>query len=105
MPLSTSACLSHLVTCACAPRRCPHAGDSPYGLQSAVGNVWQYTDEFHDAHTRAVVVVGGSNYRPSGSKWYFPQAARLDLHNKYDLFGPSYERAGTLGFRCAQDAA
>ena len=69
-----------------------------------VGNVWQYTDEFQDAHTRAVMLRGGSNYLPSGSKWYFPQAQRNDQHEKYFLMGGSYERAGALGFRCAQDA-
>jgi len=80
-------------------------GDSPYGVGALVGHVWQYTDEFKDEHTRAVLLRGGSNYRPSGSSWYFPQAQRLDQHNKYMLMGGSYERAGTLGFRCVQDAS
>ena len=63
------------------------------------------TDEFHDAHTRALMIRGGSNYRPLGSHWYFPQAKPLDQHEKYFLMDDSYERAGTLGFRCVQDAA
>eukprot|EP01052_Picozoa_sp_SAG31_P019027 SAG31_NODE_1371_length_8605_cov_20.357630_4_plen_428_part_00 len=46
------------------------AGDSLYGLQSMVGNVWQYTDAYADGHTRSVILRGGSNYRPSGSGWY-----------------------------------
>ena len=37
------------------------AGNSPFGLVDMVGNVWQFTDEFSDAHTRAVVLRGGSN--------------------------------------------
>ena len=44
-------------------------------------------DEFQDDHTRAVVVRGSSNYRPNGSKWYFPPALELNKHNKYFLMG------------------
>jgi hypothetical protein len=64
----------------------------------------RYTDEFTDAHTRAVLLRGGSNYRPAGSLWYFPQAVELGTHNKYFLMSDSYERAGTIGFRCVTDA-
>jgi len=80
------------------------AGDSPFGMSDIVGNVWQYTDEFQDAHTRSVILKGGSNYRPSGSFWYFPQALELNKHNKYMLMDESTERAGTIGFRCLADA-
>lgn len=79
-------------------------GASPYGVLDMVGNVWHYTDEVVDDHTRAVITVGGSNYYPQGSMWYFPQAKQLNTHNKYFLMDHSYERAGTLGFRCAADA-
>lgn len=80
------------------------AGDSPFGVSDLVGNVWQYTSEFQDDHTRAVVLMGGSNYRPSGSMWYFPQAKPLNTHEKYFLMDDRYERAGTIGFRCVVDA-
>lgn len=80
-------------------------GDSPFGISDLVGNVWQYTDEFTDEHTRAVILRGGSNYRPTGSDWYFPQALELNTHNKYFLMDDRYERAGTVGFRCVKDAA
>jgi len=79
-------------------------GDSVFGVSDLVGNVWQYTDEFQDDHTRAVILRGGSNYRPEGSNWYFPQALELDEHQKYFLFNERYERAGTIGFRCVVDA-
>ena len=69
-----------------------------------VGTVWQYTDEFYDEHTRFVILRGGSNYRPSGSNWYFPNQPELNTHNKYFLMSASYERAGTIGVRCVVDA-
>lgn len=78
-------------------------GDSPFGVSDLVGNVWQFTNEFHDDHTRFVILRGGSNYRPSGSKWYFPNQIELNTYNKYFLFSDSYERAATIGVRCVKD--
>ena len=79
-------------------------GASPFGVMDMTGNVWQWTDEFQDEHTRAAILRGGGYYRPAGSRWYFPSAYRLDEHGKYLLIGPSKDRAGTLGFRCVKDA-
>jgi iron(II)-dependent oxidoreductase len=79
-------------------------GASPFGVMDLVGNVWQWTDEYVDEHTRAAILRGGSYYQPQGSGWYFPQAYRLDEHGKYLLMAPSIDRAGTIGFRCAADA-
>jgi formylglycine-generating enzyme required for sulfatase activity len=107
------------------------SGASPFHVQDLVGSVWQYTTEFQDNHTRSVVLRGGSNYCPwradalannhvpgsydpttgknlshpyGGSHWYFRPTFRLDNYNKYFVMSGSYERAGTIGFRCVADA-
>jgi len=79
-------------------------GASPFGVMDMVGNVWQWTEEFQDEHTRAGILRGGSYYQPQGSIWYFPQAYKLNQHGKLLLMAPSMDRSGALGFRCVQDA-
>ena len=81
------------------------AGASAFGVLDLVGNVWQWTDEYHDEHTRGAVLRGGSSYQPQTSHWYFPQAYRLDQHGKYLLMAPSKDRSGCIGFRCVVDAS
>ena len=80
------------------------SGASVFGVMDLVGNIWQWTDEFVDEHTRSGILKGGSYYQPQGSIWYFPQAYRLNEHGKLLLMAPSYDRSGTVGFRCIEDA-
>ena len=80
------------------------AGASPYGVMDLIGNVWQWTDEYTDDHTRAGIVRGGEYYEPQGSIWYFPEAYRNDEHGKLLLMAPGYDRSGGVGFRCVVDA-
>ena len=47
-------------------------GASAFGVMDLVGNVWQWTDEFVDEHTRAAILKGGSYYQPQGSTLVFP---------------------------------
>ena len=75
-----------------------------------IGNAWEFTDEFQDEHTRAVLTRGGSHYDPvvdAASHWYYPNGPNMRQltgpHGKYMLISDSYDRAGTVGFRCAAD--
>jgi len=79
------------------------SGASVYGVEDLVGNVYQWTNEFIDDHTRAALVRGGNYYHPQGSGWYFRESYELYKHGKYLLMAPSIDRSKGIGFRCVAD--
>lgn len=82
-------------------------GKNPYGLMDLVGNVWQMTsDEYDNGAYYFSLIRGGSFYNPTSSWWYVkggPQS--LDKNQMYLLVGPGFDRATTVGFRCAKDVS
>jgi hypothetical protein len=75
-------------------------------LQAWLSDVRHWRDERRiRTHTRGAILRGGNNYQPQGSIWYFPEAYRNDQHSKLLLMAPSYDRSGTIGFRCVMDMA
>ncbi len=89
-------------------------GASALGLLDLVGNVWQLTDSYCDGLTCAVVLRGGSLYRPlltnnTGMLWppsagYVPQALSLTQHLRAPYADDSGQRSAYVGFRCALDS-
>lgn len=76
---------------------------SAFGVMDLIGNVWQWTDEYTDDHTRFAILKGGSYFSAQTSGWYFPQAQELNKYGKYLLMAPGIDRARTIGFRCIAD--
>jgi iron(II)-dependent oxidoreductase len=79
------------------------AGASPFGVTDLAGNIWQWTDEYRDEHSRTAILKGSSYFHAQTSGWYFPPALELNKYGKYLLMAPSLDRARTIGFRCVMD--
>ena len=79
-------------------------GASPFGVMDLVGNVWQWTDEFEDEHTRAAHPARRQLLSAARFHLVFPQAYETIEHGKLLLMAPGLDRSGGVGFRCVQDA-
>jgi gamma-glutamyl hercynylcysteine S-oxide synthase len=80
-------------------------GQSPFGAQDMVGNVWQMTgDIYFNGSNYIGIIRGGSYYKPDSSWWYLqggPQT--LDKTQILLMVSPGFDRSATVGFRCAKD--
>jgi formylglycine-generating enzyme required for sulfatase activity len=83
---------------------------SPFGVQDGMGLVWQWTNEFQDFRNGVALIRGGSYWIAQGSDWYPKNniqdatTTTLRTHNMLRLMDASYDRHGTVGFRCVQDS-
>jgi formylglycine-generating enzyme required for sulfatase activity len=80
-------------------------GVSPYGAFDMVGNVWQMTnDQYFNGTSYFTIIRGGSYYRPESSWWYIQGGPQpLDRTQLMLMVSPGFDRAATVGFRCAKD--
>lgn len=95
---------------------------SPLGIFDLVGLVWHLTDSiFFDEFTTAVILRGGSLYRPIAAMpsslpelgplpsnnvtLYAPQALSLFKHLRLPFITDAGQRNGFTGFRCVADSA
>ncbi len=82
-------------------------GQSPYGANDMVGNVWQMTNDLYFNGTNYFMVIrGGSYYKPESSRWYIKGGPQpLDRTQILLMVSQGFDRCATVGFRCAKDVA
>ncbi len=80
-------------------------GESPFGVDDMVGNVWQMTgDIYSNGPYYFNIIRGGSYFKPESSWWYVQGGPQpLDMTQLQLLVSPGYDRSSTVGFRCVKD--
>jgi formylglycine-generating enzyme required for sulfatase activity len=81
-------------------------GANPYGVQDLVGCVWQLTNDRYQSDTYDYIILKGGSYYKAGGSWWYVQGGPKPLPYRQMLLrvSPGFERVGTVGFRCVQDA-
>jgi formylglycine-generating enzyme required for sulfatase activity len=72
-------------------------GASVFGVMDLVGNVWQWTDEYGDEHTRAAILRGGSYYQPQGCRLVLPASVPQRPAWKASADGTQQRSSGHAG--------
>ena len=80
-------------------------GQSPFGVEDMVGNVWQLCgDQYDNGSFTFSMIRGGSFYQPTSSWWYVQGGPQSNDHTQMLLrTSPGFDRSATVGFRCACD--
>ncbi len=82
------------------------SGASPFGVMDLVGNVWQLMNDLYTNGTFIFGMLRGGCYFHPTSSWWYVQGGPQPVDNPQILLmvAPGFDRAATVGFRCAKDA-
>jgi formylglycine-generating enzyme required for sulfatase activity len=81
-------------------------GESQFGVNDLVGNVWQLTNDLYDNGSNYFILIrGGSFYKPTSSWWYVQGGPQpIDHQQMLLMVSQGFTRNATIGFRCVKDS-